>query len=95
MVSYKPSLEYIIIFCIALRVLPWDSVYLLLLAGYALRPHNPKENLYIRFILVLYSIGSVDVCDSILSAKDLPTLSSALNKNRKDIDKMADEDDEI
>lgn len=81
--EYKPTLEYIIACCVAMKLLPWESDYLLYLAGYTLRLTSKKERGYITLIHVFFKEGSIATCDEILSIMELPTLSSVIDSNKK------------
>ena len=81
--DYKPSIEYLIACCIVMQLPPWDSDTLFELAGIKLRPNNKKERCYIALLHVFFQEGSIRVCDEVLTRSGLPTLSSVINRNKK------------
>ncbi len=81
--GYKPSVEYLLACCIVMKLPPWDSDKLFELAGIALRINNKKERCYIVLLHVFFKEGSIGVCDEVLSIAGLPTLSSIIDKNKK------------
>jgi len=83
-INYKPSLEYVIMCCIAMRLCPPESLFLLQLAGYTLRYNNKKEKLYSILISHYYVIGTIDSCDRLMAREGIPTFSSILESRKKD-----------
>lgn len=81
--TYTPSVEYIILCCVVLRLPPWDSDMLLYFAGYRLRMTETKDRIYIVIIHILYASGSIELCDKLLEEHHFPTLSSIIQRNQK------------
>ncbi len=81
--NYTPSIEYIILCCIVLRLPPWDSDMLLYFAGYRLRITDTKDRIYLAIIHILYIEGSIELCDNLLKEYKFPTLSSIVQRNQK------------
>lgn len=82
--DYRPSLEYIVACCIAMRLIYWDSERLIYLAGYTLRKNIKAESAYIGLLQAATQILTLDECDIVLKGMGVRTLHEFIqNQKRK------------
>jgi len=81
--NYNPSLDYAVICCLAMNLIPRESYRLLECAGYHLRENNMKERAYSFLIEVMFWLDTLEEYDEILREWDIPTFASIIEKRKK------------
>ena len=76
--DYNPSLEYIVICCIAMKLLPWESAALLHLSKHHLNEFEKIDRAYIALLFVMYA--NMDDCEQLLSDAGVPSIKQMIDK---------------
>lgn len=82
--GYSPSLVFVVVCCIAMSLLPWESDKLIELAGYKLRSNLRAERGYIALIHVFYQC-TITECDELCELWGISPISSVIKSKKKNI----------
>lgn len=81
--GYSPSLDYVVICCLAMKLHFSESNALLYLGGYLLRDTVKKERAYKVLLQTFYEIGVITVYDNLLEKMGVETFTEIIEKARK------------
>lgn len=80
---YTPSLDYVVMCCLAMRLHFSKSMELIECGGYRLRRIVKKERAYKVLLFTFYACGDMDDYNRLLREMGVPTFSSILRKKKK------------